>query len=382
MPRALLLRNNRRLSDAEIARAKIICDEALGWVRDREAYIRQHLVDRRFALPDANWSYNAPNEFLQLFRRIAQADPRTLAHFRGLSPVFTGYNLYHVCNSFGLRASEMELSENLDEEISARLEKQNHIYVERWRKMTAGIPRRFLVRPPALLGEVGHEINGVIVNKDTCTYQERINLIYASGLGDWLDEKIKKSGDVRIAEIGGGYGALCHWFKEAYPEASYTIIDLPESLLFARLYISLTRLDLLTIAGLAKAPHGVRFAPNYMAEQLNEPFDLLINTLSMSEMSEYQIKRYVDFMKRVWLTDQGIFFEQNHDHRAIGLQCAEEVLKREFPQHIRLGPSPYRPRNGSPNLWALAPIRLRPKRLGRALRARLLSKVRVRLRGY
>jgi O-methyltransferase domain len=380
MPQVVLLQNNRRLSHAEVARARVICDEALGWVGHREAYINQHSLDRRFALPDANWSYDAPNDFVQLFRRISQSDSQTLAHFRGLTQVFTGYNLYEVCKGFGLRASTMELSANLDEVISARLEKQNHLFVGRWRKMTVGIPRRFLFKPPLLLGEVGHDINGVIVNSDTCTYQERINLIYASGLADWLDEKIKMGGDVRIVEIGGGYGALCHWFKQAYPAASYTIIDLPESLLFARLYISLTRPDLVTVAGLAEAPHGVRFVPNYMAEQLNERFDLVINTLSMSEMSEYQIKRYVDLMKRVWLTDRGVFFEQNQDNRACGLQCAEQVFKLEFPEHINVV-SPRRPRNGSPNIWALSPIRLKARRLG-GIMTRLISKIRVRRRNF
>jgi len=66
MPQVVLLQNNRRLSHAEVARARVICDEALGWVCDREAYINQHSLDRRFALPDANWSYDAPNEFVQL----------------------------------------------------------------------------------------------------------------------------------------------------------------------------------------------------------------------------------------------------------------------------------------------------------------------------
>ncbi|MBM4298643.1 MAG: putative sugar O-methyltransferase, partial [Deltaproteobacteria bacterium] len=229
----MLLRDNRRLCAAQLARAKAICDEALEWVRDREAYIERHAVDRRFALPDANWSHDAPNEFVRLFQRVAQADAQTLAHFRGLAQVFSGYSLYRVCNGYGFSAATMELSATLDQEIAERLAQQNRIHIEDWRRMTNGLPRRFLFTPPALLGEVGHEVDGVIVNSDTCTYQERINLVYASGLADWLDEKLKTSGAVRVAEIGGGYGALCHWFMQAYPGASYTIIDLPESLLFS-----------------------------------------------------------------------------------------------------------------------------------------------------
>jgi hypothetical protein len=360
----VLLRDNRRLSYAEMARAKAICEEAIAWVKNRDAYLEEHSVDRRFALPDANWSYDSPNEFVLLFRRLCEADPRTLAHFRGLSQVFSGYNLYHVCNGYGLSAAAMDLSSDLDEEIEERLEKHNQPHVDDWRQMTQGIPRRFFFNPPPVMGEVGHEIDGVIVNSDTCTYQERVNLIYTSGLADWLDERLEMQGDLRICEIGGGYGALCHWFKQAYPSASYTIVDLPESLLFARLYMSLTRPDLVTTAGLDKATHGVRFVPNYMAQQLTEPFDLVINTLSMSEMSEYQIKQYVAMMKQRWLIDRGLFFEQNQDNRPGGLQCAESVLKPEFPEHASLRSHRGPLSNGSPNIWSLAPIRLRAKRIG------------------
>ena len=362
MTEMILLRDNRRLSYAELNRAKAICEEALGWVRNRDAYLREQGVDPRFALPDANWSYDSPNEFVRLFLRLAEADPQVLAHLRGLSQVFSGYNLYHVCAGFGLSASTMELTSDLDEVIEERLEKHNQQHLDDWREMTAGIPRRFLFSPPAMMGEVGHEIDGVIVNSDTCTYQERVNLIYSSGLGDWLDERLEMQGDLRICEIGGGYGALGHWFKQAYPAASYTIVDLPESLLFSRLYLSLTRPDLTTSAGVAPAKHGVRFVPNYMAEQLTEPFDLVINTLSMSEMSEYQIKRYAALMKQHWLTDRGMFFEQNQDNRPGGLQCAEVVLKPEFPEHANLRTLRGRVANGSPNVWSLAPIRLRSKR--------------------
>lgn len=373
MPPLVLLRDNRRLSDVELRRAQAICREALGWLGEREAYIEQHAVDRRFALPDANWSYEAPNEFARLFQRVVQADERTLAHFRGLSQVFSGYSLYQVCNGYGFSAATMELPTTLDSEIAVRLAKQNQAHIEDWRQMTVGLPRRYWFMPPALLGEVGHDVDGVIVNSDTCTYQERVNLIYASGLADLLDEKVAKSGKVRIAEIGGGYGALCHWFMQAYPGASYTIIDLPESLLFARLYVSLTRPDLVTTVGLEQAHQGVRFVPNYMAEQLDETFDLVINTLSMSEMSEYQIRRYADLIKQAWLRDGGVFFEQNQDNRRAGLPCAERVLKREFPFRIKTRPSRHRPRNGRANIWALSQISLKRKPFGSVRPSRTTS---------
>jgi hypothetical protein len=74
----------------------------------------------------------------------------------------------------------------------------------------------------------------------------------------------------RILEIGGGYGALAYWFKQAFPRASYSIVDLPECILFSRLYLSLTIADMPTSFGLSPAMHGIRFIPNFMAEQLKD----------------------------------------------------------------------------------------------------------------
>jgi hypothetical protein len=363
MPKLVSIKDNRSLSKCELVRARTICEEARESVLERPNYIQRHGIDPQFALPDANWSYDAPNEFVQLFRRVCDADAPTLQHLRGLSQVFTGYNIYEVCNARGLSVANLTLDDALDASTRLRLDERNAPNIELWRHMTRGIPRRFIFTPARMLGEVGHDVDGVLVNSDTCTYQERINLIYASGIADWIDRRIEETGTVRICEIGGGYGALCSWFKQAFPEATYTIVDLPESLLFSRLYVSLTRPDLSTSCGLEGAAHGVRFVPNYMAEQLAEPFDLAINTLSMSEMSEYQVQRYLDLMKRVWLRERGLFFEQNMDNRPMGLQCAEALIRDEFPEHRSLRAHASYLREGSPNVWSLEPIRLESKQI-------------------
>jgi hypothetical protein len=353
-----LLKNNRRLSDRELLTARAICDEAVEWVKDRPDYIRRHNIDPRFALPDANWSYDAPNEFVRLFRRVAEGDRQTLSHLRGLAPVFSGYHLYAVQSSEGLIAADIEFNDTLDQSIADRLRERNEPHVNEWQQLTYKIPRRFVFSPAPMLGEIGHDLDGVIVNNDTCTYQERVNLILGSGLADWLDRRIEATGELKICEIGGGYGALASWFKQAYPEASYTIIDLPESLLFSRLYLSLTRPDLRTSAGFSQAPRGFRFMPNYLAEGLTEPFDLVINTLSMSEMSEFQIRRYVELLKQHWLSEGGLFFEQNQDNRPMGLECAEQVFADEFARRLSLKTDGQGYRNGSPNIWSMSPFHL------------------------
>jgi hypothetical protein len=353
-----LVTHNQRLSESELLVAKAICQDTVRMVKDRDLAVRNKQVDIRFALPDANWSYDAPNEYVRVFRRLSECDPSDMMHFRGFTQVFSGYNLYQVLPGEGLTTSNLTFDEDFDRGVAERLQARNWSFVEEWHRQTQGLSRQFVFCPPAKLGEVGYDIGGVIVNSDTCTYQERVNSIVQSGLMSWLMSRIEAAGEVRICEVGGGYGALCHWFKSALPEASYTIVDLPESLLFSRLYTTLTRPDLCSVAGLEQTKYGVRFVPNYLADSLNEEFDLLINTLSMSEMSEYQVRKYVDIMKNVWLRNGGMFFEQNHDNRHLGFLFAQDIIATEFIFRTKLFDENTGFRNGKPNIWSMHPIEL------------------------
>jgi len=277
--------------------------------------------------------------------------------------VFTGYSLFAVSQAAGLTCSDMTFSDKFDSTVADRLREWNRPFVEEWHRVTSGLRPEAIFRPPAMLGEIGHEVDGVIVNNDTCTYQERISLIVKSGLLDWLKNRAR-SGKVRICEIGGGYGALCYWFKTALPEASYTIVDLPESLLFSRLYLTLTRPDLRMATGPDPETFDIRFVPNYRADSVNEAFDLVINTLSMSEMSEYQVRRYLAIMKKTWLRQGGLFFEQNQDNRQVGFLFAREIIGTVLPFRTELFDGAGGFRNGYPIIWSTGPIVLgdwRPK---------------------
>ncbi len=251
-----LLRDNRPLTAAELGLARRIGAEMTEATAGREAYMRQHRTDVRFALPDANWSYDAPNEFVQLFKRIAAASADDIRQFRGFTQVFSGYNLFEVADGHGLSAADTVHDSQLDDKLEFRLRERNEEFVELHRMQIAGLPPKFVFRPPALLGEIGHLVDGIIVNHDTSAYQERINILFESGLAGWVQGRLDAGRDVRICEIGGGYGALCHWFRKTFPQASYTIVDLPESLLFSHLYVSLTLPDTRTTMGLAEAPGG------------------------------------------------------------------------------------------------------------------------------
>jgi hypothetical protein len=354
-----LTRDCRPLSAIELAAARRICDEAIQSVVERPEFMRHNAIDEKFALPDANWSYDSSNEFVQLFRRIAAGATADLNLLRRYMPVFTGFHLHEVLRSDAcpeIRVHELAAEGDIDAELAIKLAERNPPYLARHRALVAGLPRAYVLQPPLVLGEVGHLVDGVLVNHDTVVYQERINLFHRCGLLDAIARRVAQSRPVRICEIGGGYGALCRWFKTTFPDVSYTIIDLPESLLFSRLYVALTLPTLETSLGLTEPENGVRFVPNYMAEELCDSFDVIINTLSMSEMSDHQVRKYARLMHRSWLKPDGVFFEQNHDNRHVGLGCAQEILSTMFSHHHVVSDAVEAQSQGNANLWSINPL--------------------------
>ena len=200
-----LFRHNRKLSAAELAVAKEICNEMQAAVAGRRDYMREHAVDAKFALPDANWSYHAPNEFVRLFARIAQASAADINRLRGFTQVFSGYSLFDASRGYGFAAADMQFDADFESRLAQKLVERNAPFIREHLALTQDLPPEYIFRPPSMLGEVGHIVDGVLVNNDTNTYQERINILYKSGLAERVREKIAATGEARICEIGGGW---------------------------------------------------------------------------------------------------------------------------------------------------------------------------------
>jgi SAM-dependent methyltransferase len=216
---------------------------------------------------------------------------------------------------------------------------RDEVAVTRYRHNVAGLPAWLRVAPPAKFGEIGWLIDGAIVNHDTVAYAERLALLYTSGL---LDQLIQKP-DCRVLEIGGGYGALAYYLKQAIPQMTYYIVDIPESLVFSSIYLS------------ALFESGIHFVPNYEFPQLANSagqFDLVINTLSMSEMTEQQVVEYCSGIQKI-IGDSGKFFEQNQDNRPVGFINAQNIIEQFFMTRTSLGGPLLTPHleQGFANIW-------------------------------
>jgi putative sugar O-methyltransferase len=181
-----------------------------------------------------------------------------------------------------------------------------------------------------MFGEIGATLRGIIVSYDTLAYYERLTLLYRAGL---LDPHIRD-----IVEIGGGYGGLAYYVCRALPNSAYHIIDLPESLLFSAIYLPIAlglKLEDRSIMdnGILRVGRA-SFVPNFVAGAFlrgTGRIDLSINTLSMAEMSEGQVREYCAMIKPA-LGSHGAFFEQNQDNRHIGLLEVTSIIRDYFTE--------------------------------------------------
>jgi hypothetical protein len=356
------------ISEPDIERARDIRDAVVATVESRRAYVERNGVDPAFAYPDGIWSQEDGEVLVvEHYRALYRLDRKSLARMRGTVPFFTGHVLYEVCRGNEYRAllsrgvERRPFPSYTDEEVLENLVARNGAYVDRWEHITRGLPVRCLYAPPHRFGEIGELRRGIIVNHDTVAYQERIGLIHDTGLLQWLDEVSARQGGLRVLEIGGGYGALAYWFKSAFRNCSYTIIDLPECLLSSALCLGLSLPDQrVSVGRLDDLPMGLRFVPNYMAHAVDEQFDLVINTLSLSEMGVPQIRAYAELIARHWIANGGLFFEQNQDNRKIGLvEDLPKVLADYFPYRV-IEQQPRDVIKGTPHIWARRQIRLYP----------------------
>jgi putative sugar O-methyltransferase len=110
----------------------------------------------------------------------------------------------------------------------------------------------------------------------------------------------------KILELGGGLGHLARLLKLFHPNASYVIIDIPETLCFSHMFLKLNFPDASALyvtdpdqlTGDVVDRFDFLFVPTLFAESLlDNKFDLFLNTASLGEMKNSVIRYWMDFIQ-------------------------------------------------------------------------------------
>jgi hypothetical protein len=345
----VLPRDSVSLTAEQLAEARRICDWNRELLERRDSYLRQTGLDPGIWNPTANWSVDSP--IFEGYRALVCGRQEHLNLLRVFAQVFTGHFL-GIRNSLNARTLR-EIPADVDQQVAYALRRKLARYFIRYLRLIRAVPALASLTPPQAFGESGYRINGVIVNHDTQVYLERVALLHASGVLDALKAKANPV----VLEIGSGYGALAFYLKAIGVRGIYVCLDLPESLLFSTLYLCRYHKNVVLmkecsdLAEMSKSE--IAFAPNYLFDRLRQlglKVDLAINTLSMSEMSEPQVRHYCHGLTQM-LAPDGVFFEQNQDNRHLGLLFAPEIIGDYFSQRRRLA-LPVRLTQGAASIWS------------------------------
>ena len=186
------------------------------------------------------------------------------------------------------------------------------------------------------------------------SYQLRLSLLYFSGLigNIWKKSSLKRN-EIRVLEIGGGYGALAVCAEAIFLSSSLTPLStFLSSLAFSGTYLTLNTTGFANLCRERPCTlTGFRLVPAQMADQITERFDLVINTLSMCEMGTTQVEEYARLIRDVWLVDGGFFFEQNSDNRPVGFNNPELILQNFLERKVAINWNRSRLLHGTPSVW-------------------------------
>ncbi|MFA6561182.1 MAG: putative sugar O-methyltransferase [Verrucomicrobiia bacterium] len=281
----------RPINQSEFASALGTLEQIRGTMAMRERLLEQGKLRHELVLPGVMW------KIIKLYNYVLNPSYDIVNTWRFHAYPFSGQYLGKM-----LSCHWAPIPENLNEE---------------YQKLTSRLPKEMVAQPPRMLGEIGWEIDGGLVNEDVLLYQKQITGLYLSGAIDYLRSK----GSIRILEIGSGYGGLAYSLWRILKPSLYCLVDLPESLAYSSVYLTLTSglggaggvVYGGDTAALSKPPdRGFVFMPNYLVDDLCKAgkFDLVINAGSFAEMNEEQVSHYARVINDV-LADDGIVYEGN-----------------------------------------------------------------------
>ncbi len=189
---------------------------------------------------------------------------------------------------------------------------------QRWEEETEGIPDKYIIEEPK--GGIGSRLkNGHYVSTDILMFQRVISTIYHH-------KSLFIPSDVQsklvILEIGAGYGGLAHHLSNILVDATYIILDLPETIIFSAAYLSLLNPNKNiyiydkanfneTLSENNLTLYDFILVPNYKLDELRHiRFDIVINVASFQEMQTVQVNQYLNFISNTCI---GVFYSLNQD---------------------------------------------------------------------
>jgi putative sugar O-methyltransferase len=335
------------------------------------AYIKQQDLDPEIFLPGNEWAGIVPTSGLKF-----RADYNWINYLRLHAP-FAGFHMPILdrldsgakfpregTTEFVTKLSAEGIPDDIAEQQRKRFpagERLQHAipeYLDHIRNM----PSQYIVHTPRMFGEIGLEIDEVLVNPDVTLCQSRINALYCSGILDKLASDIERRGQARILEIGAGHGSLAYALQQIFGNRlEYVIVDLPSSLFYATMYLSVLggrdRCHLLA-ADAAPPEHFLYlFIANHLFERAIPHLghiDLAINCMSFPEMSAAQIRYYGQAIKCL-IGDDGVLFEENAALAPHHTDC-KAIFEKIFPHHLHITSQTVTTKNWCQDIWATRDI--------------------------
>lgn len=355
---------NRKISDAEFASLCRLVDEMEAILHDAIPRRGAAETGRSLDAPSNFWAQGFVTHNLSI---VAAKDVAVFNHLRFYCYNFSGRRILENSAAAGIPLLTA-LPAAIDETIAQNYQASAKL-LRNYAAAVQGVPAHYRISPPAVMGEVGILVDGVIVNLDTIHYQTSVNGLLKSGLVERLGQRVGQGKRVRLMEIGAGFGALMFHILHLLPGMQVFIVDLPESLVFSAAYLSVARPDLkqriLTMrdVGDNAALDGadILFVPNHLLPDFIPDIpdlDCAINIMSLSEMSREQVAFYADAVSRM-LAPDGVFYEQNH--RALEKHVdIVPILTGRFPNRHRVRdgyaadelPEIYLDPHADPSLWS------------------------------
>lgn len=295
------------LTAEEFQKARALCGAIRMLIKNRHDFVAARRLDSSLFSQSAIWQ----RQFTDLAAYCLDPTYDVVRTWRTHTWRFTGNSPYHHPLPWPGSLPGREIDNPADPAaVPLRA-----AYIEE----TRDLPDDLVVRPPRRLGETGYEINGGLFNRDVLATQSHVTTLHRSAILPAL----RARQHTRILEIGSGYGALAHALKLALPSATYFLLDIPESLVFAAVYLGITMPELIEEGRIYVGDNPnllvhdePRFTlvPDFLLCDVpaDMKFDLIVNTGSFGEMTTTQVERYRDFAA-AHLAPDGLLYEENQD---------------------------------------------------------------------